>query len=605
MTLLVSNIAFLIPYQTNQFVARAPNGYYKGGPETGKKKKNQTSKDKEWHEGPPRVGTFSMRATRFRMGAGCLSWEKKDGTAAKNQRILAVIPGQFKDPAMNSTKGWRDLNKAEIKTIKDGAMSKPQQGPKAKRAAQAKKDEEKKSQNIQKSPIDMIHEGGGDLDNEDESPWIGASNKYDPSVFGPEDFDGSRQFSNANFQSTNPWQSRSAIYETPPNIENAPSQPSLVQPGKRSRGSLDLEPEESTHRRVQKRRKVTGGDQGRDDEGLPRVKKSRTAPQQSKSGRQQIRMLAPNPYATQAASPPMAFPAVDSHTLAQQPLLPLFDGNAESLPTTQGDYSFSHNSGGLVNPGSLLPNAYETNGQYEFNNPVLQSHLVPSPSIGGSESLPTAQEDRGFPPNSGSPVNPEFLFPNTYETNGQYGLNNPVLQSHSAPSVDIGGKRKRTQSSATEVFEARRPVKRAKGHMDQAIQISEARGPYESMPRAENPAPVTGFEIPSSGNWQSNLQNTGSFHTGTNLPEFSSNEFPSPYEKPWNEDIFFHEQGNMPPIDNQQGVLGHAATGPPDFSLYPQTQDPASQHDLAQGVHPPADFDLSEWVEDDQDFSCT
>ena len=605
MTLLVSNIAVLTPYQTNQFVARAPNGYHKGGPETGKKKKSQTSKDKEWHEGPPRVGTFSMRATRFRMGAGCLSWEKKDGTAAKNQRILAAIPGQFKDPAVNSTKGWRDLNKAEIKTIKDGAMSKPQQGPKAKRAAQAKKDEEKKSRDIEKSPSNRFHEGGQDLHHEDENPWMGTSNKHDPSVLGPEDFDGFRQVSNATLQSTNPWQLPSAVHETPLNIVNGPSGRNPIQPGKRSRGSFDAESDEDTYRRVQKRRKVTGGDKGRDDEGLPRVKKSRTAPQQSKSGGQQIRRLAPNPYATQAASPPMAFPAVDSHTLAQQPLLPLFDGNAESLPTTQGDYSFSHNSGGLVNPGSLLSNAYETNGQYGFNNPVLHSHLVPSPSIGGSESLPTAQEDRGFPPNSGSPVNPDFLFPNTYETNGQYGLNSPALQSHSAPSADIGGKRKRTQSSAIDVSEARRPIKRAKGHMDQAIQISEARGPYESMPRAENAAPVTGFEIPSSGHWQSNSQNAGFLHTGTNLSEFSSNEFPSPYEKPWNEDIFFHEQGNMPPIDDQQGMLGHAATGPPDFGLYTQAQDPNLQNGLTQGVHPPADFDLSEWVEDDQDFSWT
>ncbi|CAF9927049.1 hypothetical protein IMSHALPRED_007108 [Imshaugia aleurites] len=65
-------------------VVRAPNGYYKGEPETEMKKKDKTSKEREWHEGPSRFGIFSMRATRFRMRAGCLSWEKKDGTAAKN-----------------------------------------------------------------------------------------------------------------------------------------------------------------------------------------------------------------------------------------------------------------------------------------------------------------------------------------------------------------------------------------------------------------------------------------------------------------------------------------------------------------------------------------
>ena len=49
-------------------------------------------------------------------------------TAAKNQRILDVIPDRFKDPLVNSTKEWRDLSKAEIKRIQTGAMSKPQQG---------------------------------------------------------------------------------------------------------------------------------------------------------------------------------------------------------------------------------------------------------------------------------------------------------------------------------------------------------------------------------------------------------------------------------------------------------------------------------------------
>ena len=80
-----------------------------------------------------------MRATRFRLRAGCLSWAKKDGTAAKNQRILDVIPAQYKDPAVNSTKGWRDLNKAEIKRVNAGALKKPQLGPKDKRAADAAK----------------------------------------------------------------------------------------------------------------------------------------------------------------------------------------------------------------------------------------------------------------------------------------------------------------------------------------------------------------------------------------------------------------------------------------------------------------------------------
>ena len=146
-TLLVCDHKFSICSILIHQKARAPNGYYLGGPETIKKSSRDRRKDKkvekpvtrEWHEGPPRVGTFSMRATRFRLRAGCLSWAKKDGTVAKNQRILDVIPAQYKDPAVNSTKGWRDLNKAEIKRVNAGAMKKPQLGPKDKRAADAAK----------------------------------------------------------------------------------------------------------------------------------------------------------------------------------------------------------------------------------------------------------------------------------------------------------------------------------------------------------------------------------------------------------------------------------------------------------------------------------
>ena len=140
--LLVCNLAILVLPKLRNATARAPNGYYKGDPQTKNKKTEMGEKLREWHQGPPRVGTFSMRATRFRLRAGCLSWEKKDGTVAKNQRILDVIPARYKDPTVNSTKGWRDLNTAEIKKIKDGAMKKPQQGPKKKRAAEAKKEAE-------------------------------------------------------------------------------------------------------------------------------------------------------------------------------------------------------------------------------------------------------------------------------------------------------------------------------------------------------------------------------------------------------------------------------------------------------------------------------
>ena len=122
-------------------IARAPNGYFKGPPESDKRKRSKAgSQAREWHAGPPRVGTFSMRATRFRLRAGLLSWEKKDGTDAKNRRILDLIPAQYQE--VNSTKGWRDLNKEEMNKIKAGHLSKPQQGPKAKRRVVAKDSEE-------------------------------------------------------------------------------------------------------------------------------------------------------------------------------------------------------------------------------------------------------------------------------------------------------------------------------------------------------------------------------------------------------------------------------------------------------------------------------
>ena len=149
----MSDLASSVTSKLIDETARAPNGYYLGEPETIKKgsKDKKSSRDRkkdkkaerlvtrEWHEGPPRVGTFSMRATRFRLRAGCLSWAKKDGTVAKNQRILDVIPAQYKDRAVNSTKGWRDLNKAELKSVNAGALKKPQLGPKDKRAADAAK----------------------------------------------------------------------------------------------------------------------------------------------------------------------------------------------------------------------------------------------------------------------------------------------------------------------------------------------------------------------------------------------------------------------------------------------------------------------------------
>ena len=81
-----------------------------------------------------------MRATRFRQSAGLISWSLKDGSAPKNQRILDLIPAEFKDPSVNSIKGWRDLDAAEIKTIQAGHKKTPQKARKKNRAAKAEKE---------------------------------------------------------------------------------------------------------------------------------------------------------------------------------------------------------------------------------------------------------------------------------------------------------------------------------------------------------------------------------------------------------------------------------------------------------------------------------
>ena len=50
-----------------------------------------------------------MRATRFRLQAGLLSWKKRMGSDARNAKILSFIPDDCKDPQVNSTQSFRDL----------------------------------------------------------------------------------------------------------------------------------------------------------------------------------------------------------------------------------------------------------------------------------------------------------------------------------------------------------------------------------------------------------------------------------------------------------------------------------------------------------------
>ena len=360
--------------------ARAPNGYYTGKPETEDKKGKKKEKAREWHEGPPRVGTFSMRATRFRLSAGCLSWEKKDGTAAKNQRILDVIPAQYKDPGVNSTKGWRDLSKAEIKGIQEGAMRKPQQGRKGKRAAQAQKDLEE-----EESPVDVsgkgegFHEDGEEVQYGDEDAWIGTYREQDNGVwpeYDPEDFEPmpAPQTNYVNPQIDDPWQIPSVVGETLVNIEYRPSQQDSLQSRKRSRGQSDPFSEEIGNGPAQKRTRKTTDDQHHGNER--RISRDTT----SGMGRQQQQVPAPKSYVAGGPSRASISPKIGSNTLDQGPH-PVFSENGSDVsslvPHGYCDqyYDLRH----PANAGSMFSNIHDSN-QQPWSGSSLQARHVQNAS---------------------------------------------------------------------------------------------------------------------------------------------------------------------------------------------------------------------------------
>ena len=289
-----------------------------------------------------------MRATRFRLAAGCLSWEKKDGTVAKNQRILDVIPAQYKDPAVNSTKGWRDLNKAEIKRIKDGAMRKPQQGPKAKRAAQAGMVLERKV-----CPVEDFAEGEGFLEegegvqHQAEDTWNVAPNEQNSGLWQEADAEGSGstmpipQPSQVNLQALGVWQPPTVKGETFANTRTEPSNMDSLQSRKRSRGHSDANTEESTNLQAQKRARTTNDAQTHGIEGgYTRIRTSRM-------GRlpQQQRPAPEPPYIARGTPPAPMHPAIGSSSQA-------------SHRTVDQHY----NSSNAANEVSPLPDLSKSNG---------------------------------------------------------------------------------------------------------------------------------------------------------------------------------------------------------------------------------------------------
>ena len=70
-----------------------------------------------------------MRATRFRLKAGCLSWNEKGDTAAKNAKMLSLMPASCQ--AKNSTRKFRDLTKQEQDACE---TAKGQRGNKARKS---------------------------------------------------------------------------------------------------------------------------------------------------------------------------------------------------------------------------------------------------------------------------------------------------------------------------------------------------------------------------------------------------------------------------------------------------------------------------------------
>ena len=84
------------------------------------------------------MGTVNQRAQRFRTRAACIAWCRREGTRAKNDTILKIIPERFKHPTVNSTKGFRELTKAEIAVVENKGIAPSRQRRNKKRKTRGK-----------------------------------------------------------------------------------------------------------------------------------------------------------------------------------------------------------------------------------------------------------------------------------------------------------------------------------------------------------------------------------------------------------------------------------------------------------------------------------
>ena len=97
----------------------------------------------EWKA--PRGGTINQRAQRYRGTAGLISWNQREGTQSKNGYILSLIPDWCKNPAVNSIKYFRDLEKDERV-----AVTKQNEGKMLSRARNAKREDKQDADSTDK-----------------------------------------------------------------------------------------------------------------------------------------------------------------------------------------------------------------------------------------------------------------------------------------------------------------------------------------------------------------------------------------------------------------------------------------------------------------------
>ena len=417
--------------------ARAPNGYHKGMPEeksqktTKRNKRNKADEqedeiEREWHEGPPRVGTFSMRATRFRLSAGLLSWEKKDGTVAKNQRILDQIPDQYKDPSVNSTKGWRDLNKNEIKAIADGAMRKPQKGPKDKRAAVMEKKKKEKERLLQESiEAEGALKDGVDVESEDEGSSFDAFNGPDngawptADLYHYEGFKPAPQGYHTVPQSNDAWQAPSFVNKTPVNDGYELGGPGFPQLQKRSRNN-DADSDDAGNILGSKRMRVATDAQanGHQRKG-PIIRTSRMP-------RPQQRGQAPRRYGAKGAPSALPQPAVDGNVPGQadHPTLP-GSGFHPPQPILHQDINQTMYSTNSVNAGYPIPGTDDS----------ISQTMYPTNFVNAGYQMPGTEDSNGLPRFDGSSyesplvLDEDFGMPHMPHPHGQPGLpSDPYVQ---------------------------------------------------------------------------------------------------------------------------------------------------------------------------------